>query len=324
MGSVLIIAGYGGHSGYAFAVVHELSRMGFGDNVILIAEGHGHLAEKFRKYGEVKFVTLPRRPGEPLARTAHRWIKAFWQSARIALGRNISAAFASGSNFSIPPSLAAKALRGSEVLTLEAIEHLHTPSRAVKALEKIGAMVFLHWEEQKALFPGGEVVGPIYEPPLYEPRDEGYILATTGTLGHPELLRALEALGIEKVVAQTGDVDPEPFISRNPSWRAFRYTSDIHKWIAGASIVITQQGLTASISALAYRKPTIIVWNPRVQLGATKEETVAYAEKIGASFLESPEPSALRSLIEGARVPASVYPNGAEAIARRILELVRG
>lgn len=324
MGSALIIAGYGGHSGYAFAVVHELWKLGFRDNVILVAEGQAHLVEKFREYGEVKSIALPRRPGEPLVTTLPRWARALWQSARIVLGRDISVAFASGSNFSIPPSLAAKFLKGSELLTLEAIEHFRTPSRAVRALEKIGARVFLHWEEQKALYPGGEVVGPVYEPPLYEPRDEGYVLVTTGTLGYPELLRALEALGVEEVVAQTGDVDPEPFISRNPSWRAFKYTSDIHKWIAGASVVITQQGLTASISALAYRKPTIIVWNPRVRLGAMREETRIYAERIGAAFLDSPEPSALRAAIEGAGAPAAVYPNGAEAIARRIYELASG
>ena len=315
----MMAAGYGGHSGYAYAVAYFLRQRGFRRNIILLAEGYEFLAEKFRGHGDVYTLVLPRRPGEGLLRTFPRWIKAFAGSARVLSSRNIGAVFASGSNFSIPPAIAAIVMRGSALFTIEAIEHFTTRSRSVRLLAGIGARVFLHWEEQQELFPRGVVVGPVVEPPIYEPRDEGYVLVTTGTLGHPLLFNAIDKLGLEKVVLQTGDIDPSPYQRKHTSWVVFRYTSDIHRWISGASLVITQQGVTAAISALAYRKPTIVVWNPRVVLGAELREVEVYAEKIGAVFLERPDVPSLRRAIELAEKPRAGMRNGAEKIARILI-----
>lgn len=324
LGRLLVIAGYGGHFGYAFAVLHELSRAGYRNSAILVAEGSEHLVERLRPYGDVKTSLLPRRPGEPLIRTVPRWIRALPQSIGLVMEeKRISAVFAGGSNFSILPSIMARALRGSTLYTLETIERFFTVSRAVRILRRLGAKVFLHWEEQRRLYPRGEVVGPVYEPRMYEPRDEGYVLVTTGTLGYPELISSLEKLRLERVVVQTGDLDPGPIASRNPTWRAFRYTKDIHIWIAGASLVITHQGTTAAVSALAYGKPTLVVWSPRVTLGARRDEARIYAEKIGAAFLGSPEPSLVKSAIERIGPPNVTYPNGAERIARELLDRVK-
>lgn len=316
---LLIAAGYGGHSGYAYAVANSLLRKGFRRNIILIAEGYEFLVEKFRGYGDIYTLVLPRRPGEGLLRTLPRWIRAFAESGRVISYREIGAVFASGSNFSIPPGITGLLMRGSALFTIEAIEHFTTRSRSVGLLEKIGARVFLHWEEQLELFPRGIVVGPVYEPPIYDSRDEGYVLVTTGTLGHPSLFSAIDKLGLDKVVMQTGDVDPSPYQKKRPSWVLFRYTSDIHKWISGASLVITQQGVTAAISALAYRKPTIIVWNPRVVLGAELQEVEMYAERIGAMFLKKPDVASLRKAIELAERPKTVTRNGSEKIANILI-----
>lgn len=319
-GRALLVAGYGGHAGYTYAVASELCRAGYKGSIILVAEGFNHIAEKFRGLGSVYLQVLPRRPGEPLYRGLNRWAVSFWQSAKLAIRHTIKVVFASGSNFSIPPSLTSMLIRRAKVYTLEAIERFTTPSRSTKALERLGSGIFLHWEEQREMFPNGIVVGPVYEPPIYEPRDGGYILVTTGTMGFKELFDSVEALRLDNVVVQTGDVDPTPYKARNPSWTVFRYTSDIHKWIAGASLVITQQGLTASIAAIAYSKPTVIVWNPRVVLGAPRRDVRVYAEKIGATYLEDCTPQRLREAIERGGKPGVKYSNGATLIAKTLLE----
>lgn len=314
-GEVLLIAGYGGHSGYVFAVAYELSRMGFKDNIVLVPEGYEFLADKFEPYGQVRFQVLPRRPAEPLYSGLHRWVKAFLQSINLILKHRISAVFAGGSNFSIPPSLIAKAFKNSKVYTIEAIEHFTTPSRAIKMLEAVGSTVFLHWEEQLEIFPKGIVLGPVYEPPIYEVRDEGYVFVTTGTLGHKELFDAIERLGFERVVLQSGDIDPQPYLRRNPTWIGFRYSSNIHRWIANASLVITQQGLTASIARLAYKKPTVIVWNPRVTLGASKYDVRIYAEKLETPLVEEVTFAAIREALDSVKPITKEYPNGSRKIA---------
>ncbi|MCS7108510.1 MAG: polysaccharide biosynthesis protein [Sulfolobales archaeon] len=315
---ILIVAGYGGHSGYAFAVVHELFSLGFRRNVILVAEGYEFLIDKFRPYGEVITQVLPRRPAEPLYKGLMRWFKALIQSTKLTSRYRIYSVFAGGSNFSILPSLLSKFLGGSKIFTIEAIEHFKSQSRAVKVLEAIGGTVFLHWEEQLELYPNGIVVGPVYEPPIYEVRDEGYVLVTTGTLGYKELFDSVEKLGFENVVLQSGDVDPNPYISRKPSWKVFRYTSDIHRWIANASLVITQQGVTASIARLAYRKPTIIVWNPRVTLGAKKDEVMTYAEKLEIPLVDDLTTAKLKYAINNVNPITKEYPNGSKKIASMI------
>lgn len=319
-GKLLIVAGYGGHSGYAFAVVHELLKLGFKENVIVVAEGYDFLLDKFRRYGEVCTQVIPRRAGEAIYKGIHRWIIAFYQSTRLLSKHKFRAAFSAGSNFSIPPSVLSKVM-SIPIYTIEAIEHFKKPSRAVKILEKIGATIFLHWDEQLEMYPRGVVVGPVYEPSIYEPKNGGYVLVTTGTLGYKELFDAVERLGLEKVVLQTGDINPEKYLERNPKWIAFKYTSNIHKWIANASLVITQQGLTASIARLAYGKPTIMVWNPRVKLGATKQDVKLYAEKLEIPFVETPEPNIIKRVMEEARLTDLKFSNGAHEIARHLLSI---
>lgn len=316
---VLIIAGYGGHAGYAYSVAWHLNQLGFTNNVVLVADEYRFLAERFKGLGRVEFMALPRRPGEAIYRGIHRWLKALFQSVKLLRGVDVGAVFASGSNFSIPPSLVSMLSKHAPLYTLEAIEHFTKRSRAVKILEKLGGRVFLHWDEQLELYPRGIVVGPVYEPRLYEPSNGGYVFVTTGTLGYRELFDAISSLNIERVVLQTGDIDPEPYIKKHPSWIVFKYTSDIHKWIANAEIVITQQGVTASTARLAYEKPTIIVYNPRVTLGAPRRDVEIYAEKLEAVYLEKPDSSLLKKAIENPVQPRRRYPSGAVNIAETLL-----
>ena len=46
----LIVAGYGGHAAYSFAVVYELAKLGFKLN-ILLPRGYEYLAWKFERLG---------------------------------------------------------------------------------------------------------------------------------------------------------------------------------------------------------------------------------------------------------------------------------
>ncbi len=316
---IILIAGYGGHSGYAFAVAYELFRLGFQRNIIVVAEGYEFLVEKFKPYGEVVLQTLPRKPAEPLYRGLGRWVKAFWQSAKLASKYRVNTVFAGGSNFSIPLTMTSKILNTSKIYTIEAIEHFTTRSRTVRLLEDFGGTVLLHWEEQLEIFPKGVVVGPVYEPPLYEAIDRDYVLVTTGTLGYKELFDCIEKLGFKNVVLQSGDIDPHPYVKRNPSWVAFRYTSDIHKLLAGASLVIAQQGVTASIARLAYRKPTIITWNPRVTLGASRQDVRIYAEKLEVPLVEEVSLNALRNAVDNVKPLTKTYHVGSLKVANMLL-----
>lgn len=320
---LLIIAGYGGHAGYAFAVVHELLKLGFKDNVIVVAEGYDFLLDKFKGYGEVCMQVLPRKASEALHRGIHRWFIAFHQSAKLLSKHEFKATFSTGSNFSIPPSILSK-IKSIPLYTMETIERFKKPARAVKILEKIGTTVFLHWDEQLEIYPKGRVVGPIYEPAIYEPKDEGYVLVTTGTLGYKELFDTIEKLKLEKVVLQTGDVDPEKYLKRNPKWIAFKYTSDIHKWIANASLVITHQGgATTSTARLAYGKPTIMIWNPRIRSSATKQDVEIYAQKIGVPFIEKLELSLVKKAMEEVKPICPKPSNGAYCVAQELLKRVK-
>ncbi|MEM4762405.1 MAG: glycosyltransferase [Desulfurococcaceae archaeon] len=295
----LIIAGYGGHAGYAYAVAYELIKLGV-ELDILLPRGYDYLADRFRKLGEVYYATLPRKPLEPFYRGLHRWIKALIESLKLLRGK-YDFVFASGSNFSIPASTTLKILRNQRIYTLEAVDHIYTKSKAVNALSKLGAVVFLHWEEQLKMYPDGVVVGPVYEPALYEPRNEGYVLVTTGTLGAREVFDALVQLELEKAVVQTGDVEPEQYFERKPQWVFFKYTSDLYKWIAGADVVVTHPGVTAATARLAYGKPLVLVYTKRHSKLFIREEVKALASKLNAAYLEEPTPDKLYEALEKAR-----------------------
>ncbi|MEM4904243.1 MAG: polysaccharide biosynthesis protein, partial [Desulfurococcaceae archaeon] len=69
----LILAGYGGHAGYAFAVAEELVKRGV-ELEVLLPRGYRYLEKRFEKLGSVRYATLPRKPLEPLYKGVHRWL----------------------------------------------------------------------------------------------------------------------------------------------------------------------------------------------------------------------------------------------------------
>lgn len=257
----LIVAGYGGHAGYAYAISSELVK----HNVqldILLPRRYEYLEKKFANLGKIIYITLPRRPLEPIYKGVHRWFMTTIES--ISLSRNeYDFIFSAGSNFSISPSIFLKVFRNVYLFTLEDVNRFSRPSKSVKLLKSFGGIVFLHWEEQLSLYQDGIVVGPVFEPRLYEPIDEGYVLVTLGTLGSREVFDTVVKLNLDKLVIQTGDLDPTPYAAINPNWIVFKYTDDMHRWLAKASVVVTHPGTTAVTARLAYNKPVVLIYTKR-------------------------------------------------------------
>ena len=316
---VLITAAPGGHSGYAYAIGYYIREMGGEPH--FLAPPVEWLRRKLSHIGTVHTAPLPRRPGEPLLRTLPRWPRAFWTALR-RVSRQFDALVACGSNFSIPPAVAAR-LRGVPVYNVESIVRIVDAARTPRLLYRFSRATLLHWEEQRRHYPKGVVVGPIYEPPSLEPRDGGYILVTAGTTGHSRLFRALLDLPLEEVVVQTGAVDPEPLRSRRPRWRFIRFTPELDKLIAEASLVVTHfPGMTSATAALAYGKPVVLVPASHLKLSASLENMRIYAAKIGAAVAQDAIPEELQRAIEEAPRLARQrpsYPIGAREAARLIL-----
>lgn len=314
----LIVAGYGGHAGYAFAVAYELVKAGTKLDVLL-PRGHEYLAKKFNGIGRVYYMTLPRRPLEPFHKGLHRWFIAFIESLKIAL-EEYDFVFTSGSNFSVPPSTTLRLLKKTPLYVLEDVNRFTKPAKAVKALRAFGATTLLQWNEQKALYPDGVIVGPVYEPALYRPRNEGYLLVTLGTIGSHEVFNTVVKLDIEKAVVQTGDIDPKLYSKEKPNWTFFRYTEDLHWWLAGASAVITHPGTTAVTARLAYNKPVVIVYTKRHSPLYPKSDVKKLAEKLGAVLVEAVSPEALiKALKEAEKLSRPSLRNGAIEISRIIV-----
>lgn len=296
---VLFTAAPGGHSGYAYAIAYYLRSYGI-EPVFIVAEHDKWAPKKLERLGEVIRAPMPRLPGEPLYKTIHRWPAAFLRAVRI-VRKEYRVLVSCGANLSIAPGVAAKTKR-LKLVNVESIVRLSTPGRTPRLLHRLADKTLVHWPEQVKLLPGAEVVGPIYEPPRYKPRDEGYILVTTGTMGHKLLFDALSKLGLRNIVLQTGKVDPEPYRRRNPAWHVFRFDPDLDKWIAGASLVITHfPGMTSATAALAYKKPVILVAAPHLRLSAPQRDGPLYAKKIGAIYLSRISPRSLEEAIKEAR-----------------------
>jgi UDP-N-acetylglucosamine:LPS N-acetylglucosamine transferase len=315
----LVIAGYGGHAGYAFAMAYELARRGV-ELDVLLPKGYEHLSSKFTGLGRTRYAVLPRKPLEPFYRGIHRWLLAFSSTLRL-VKENYDFVFAAGSNFSIPASTWLKTLRNIPVYVVEDVNRFSRPAKAVGLLHMLGARVLLHWREQRELYRDGVVVGPLYEPVLSKPSDMGYLLVTLGTLGSKEVFEAVTNLNYKIAVVQTGDIDPRAYAVRRPDWVFFKYVDDFHRWIAGASIVVTHPGTTAVTARLAYGKPVVLVYTKRHSPLYPKKDVEMLAKMLKAAFIDEVTPENLEAAIQEAmRLEKPVYENGARNASDLILK----
>ncbi len=332
---IYVIASGGGHTGYAIAVVERLLslRPSLSNKIVFITPRSDLWSVKrlYRRLGsglDIEFVAKPRKPVESIYRLLANTPKAVidsWKSIR-----EPCIVLATGSNHSLYPVLVALVKRVKHVFTIEAIDRVYTFSKANMAMYKLfKATIFLHWIEQKRNYGNGLVVGPIVEKPLYKPRDQGYILVITGSMGHKKLIDLLLETSIEDVVVQTGRIDPQYILSRKPSWRAFRFDPDIDKWIAGASLVIGHQGLTIAEAAISYGKPVVLAYNPDLPQTSGLIDSIMLARKLNGYFIDPRrcDPQRLTSIIEHITTHRDLvgrrrYCEGAFVVAKALLNII--
>ena len=322
--NIVVSASGGGHTGRAAALGHFLRTMNgsCSENLyFVIRRGDKWTSSKVGKLGGIIEVRSIRNVNESIVKGIIRLPAAFIDAWR-RLPSSICSFVSMGASISIPAAITAK-LRGARIYNVETIVRFVKPSLTARALRPISDVTVLHWEEQRKIHPGGIVYGPLYPPPLHEPRDDGYVLVTGGSYGFPELFRTVSELGLDRVVMQTGRIDPEPLKKRNPGWIVFRFDPEFDKWLARAHIVITHFGNTAVEAALTYHKPVIMVYNPAWRTAAGLEDAKIFAKKINAVFLPKPPTrEELRAAIrEAENTKPPRYPNGAEKLAKELKEL---
>ncbi len=312
MAKVLLLGGLGGHSGQAFAIAKFLrdERIAFD-----VATFPG-TEKRFEGLAE-RIMTFPQLLMPPKRRPNPRGILSLYKILTL---KKYDIVIANGSNFAVLPSLWEK-LRGGTLINIETIDAVVVPNKATKFLSKFANFTVIHWEELKKHYPKAMVSGPIYEPPLYEPEDEGYVLVTAGTLGYEELfLEAIRQLSKNfKLVIQTGRVNPEKF--KRDGVRAFRYVEDFHKVLAKAKAVVgVFPGTTPATATLAYNKPTVIVPNLKLRSAASLENMKPFAEKVGAVIGDLND---LEGALEKAfRTRRPRYENGAKKVVQLVLEVL--
>jgi len=317
--SILILAGGGGHTGYAYALAQALyarASLSF-----LSPEGDALGERRLSKFGHTDFLIKPRGPKTPAHEFAIRFGKAFKESLR-KVTNNFDAVVSTGSNFCIPPAVVAR-VKGMPLISIESSVRFLRASKTARVLQPLSTITALQWQEQRRLLKG-VVTGPLLPKPEVEPWNGGYILVTGGTYGHKLLFDILAESDLHRVVLQTGMIDPTPYMERHPEWKTVRLTERFHELLAGAEVVVTHFGSTV-LEAVIYRKPTVLVPNPEWVRTAGVEDAKCLAKKVNAVLLSEINLEALLDAIDEARgrkVP--LLPNGAENLANKILELLQG
>ncbi len=314
---VLILAGGGGHTSIALALAQALR--GKAETSFLIPEKDRLSDELLSPYGPVKELIKGRYPQTSNLLFPFRLAASFYHSFPL-VNVDYDVVVSTGSNFCIPPALIAW-LKSIPVINIESRVAITKPSKTAQLLQHFSRRTLLQWEEQKKNLEG-VVTGPIFPEKRYEARDLGYILVTGGTEGHRQLFDAIVELDLEKVVMQTGKVDPAPYREKHPNWTIIPYSTEFEKLVAESSIVITHQGGGTIFEALIYEKPLIIVFNPELTRTANTEDMLVLARKVEAPFLEVVDGAKIKSLIQEAESHKKPhFENGRVKAAEVILEL---
>ncbi len=318
--AVLLLAGGGGHTGYAYALAQALH--GRCELYSLVPAGDRLSLQRLSKYSTVSQLTKPRGPKTPTYRFVSRLITSGIKSLQLVKSRH-RVVVSTGSNFCIPPSLAAY-LKGGQLINIESSVRFTRASSTARILSRISKITALQWEDQKELFPGGTVYGPFVPSPEAPITDGGYILVTGGTFGHKALFDAISATSYKNVVLQTGVVAQEPYRLQHPEWEIFDFSPTFYRYIAAASVVVTHFGETALESALVYKKPTVIVVNPEWTRTVGVEDAARLTKHLGAQLVTEPNTDSLRNAIEASSsFTPPALPDGSKRLADDILQLLK-
>lgn len=314
-GSVLVLAGGGGHTGYAHILAQNLE--GRAELSFLVPDDDPLSRMRLEPFGRVQTLVKPRHPRTPLHRFITRLFQSFLQSMTRIPG-DCSVVISTGSNFCIPPALISW-LRGVPLINLESADRFVKPSKTARILQPFSAVTALQWEEQRK-FLRGRVFGPLLPRRRVEPWEGGYVLIASGTYGYKELLEVASESRLKDVVLQTGIVDPGRYIRRHPDWRVITTTERFYELIAGAGVVVAPPGATP-LEAVTYGKPVVIVKYPEWSRAGILEEATLFAEKLNAPLLSELSPEALVKAIEetkGREMPR--LRNGGRALAEYIVK----
>ena len=314
MKKILILAGGGGHAGYAYALAQKL----YGKAELEFFAPDDFSRRKLSRFGKTRHLIKPRGPKTPLYRFLPRLAYAFFQSFAKMITRKYDVVVSTGSNFCIMPAIVAW-MKGIPIVNIESCVRFTKVASTVRKLRYLTDLTMLQWEEQKNLIEG-TVVGPIYPKPLQDPRDCGYILVTGGTYGFKELFDLVSETGLDNVILQTGKVDPEPYRKKHPRWGVFSLTENFSRVIRDAGVVVTHFGSTI-LEAVAYRKPLVIVPNPEWFRTAGPEDAEQLTKKLNAVLvLDLTREALLNAIAEAKRRNPPDLPNGAENLASLLLE----
>ena len=320
MVKVILLAGGGGHTGYAYSLAQHLS--GKCDLEAFYPQNDELSDKRLSKFAETKPLVLPRGPKTGMGPFVKGLARSFLQSSKLLKGKYVIVS--TGNNFCIPPSLISWT-KSNPIVSLEASVRFVGPSKTANILRRFAKVTALHWEEQKKIFPNGEVFGPIIAEPAVEPHNGGYVLVTGGTYGHSGLIQSLDSLDLENVVVQSGPHNLEKLKEKHPTWKIFSWSDKFHEILAGADVVVTASGSTVLESALVYKKPTIISYNPEWTRTAKYEDILMLSKKVNGVLLEKFSHETLMDAIEKARKqkPPEIK-SGASKLSERILELAEG
>jgi len=312
---VLILAGGGGHTGYAHILAQELA--GRAELSFLVPDDDPLSKARLEPFGRVQALVKPRHPTTPF----HRFIpRLLWSSLQSLMRISVeySVVVSTGSNFCIPPALVAW-LKRIPLITIESADKFETPSRTARILQHFSTVTVLQWEEQRKNLKG-TVFGPFLPRRRVEPWEGGYILIACGTYGYEELLEAASESHLKNVVLQTGDVDPERYKKKHPEWKVFATTDRFYELVAGAEVIVAPPGATP-LEAVTHGKPVVIVKYPEWSLAGTLEDARLFAEKLNAPLLSELSPRALVDALEEAkRRDKPKLKNGARILAEYIVE----
>jgi UDP-N-acetylglucosamine--N-acetylmuramyl-(pentapeptide) pyrophosphoryl-undecaprenol N-acetylglucosamine transferase len=313
---ILILAGGGGHTGYAQILAEELK--GKADLSFLVPDDDPLSRSRLEPYGTVESLIKPRHPRTSNWVFIVRLLKAFLNSSSL-IPRNLDVVVSTGSNFCIPPAIIAW-MKGIPNVYLESRVRFTSPSKTASILRHFSKLIALQWEEQKK-FINGTIFGPLLPKRKLEPWDGGYILVAGGTYGYKKLFDAFMDTAYENVTLQTGGLDPTPYIEKHPKWKVISYSDTFHELLAGAKVVVCPPGGTP-IEALVYKKPIVIVRYPMWTRAAGLDDTRLFAERLNAPLLSSLTPQAIEKAVEEALTRD--HPNftsGTETLVESILSL---
>jgi UDP-N-acetylglucosamine:LPS N-acetylglucosamine transferase len=314
----LILAGGGGHTGYAYALAQALEKEA--SLFFLVPKGDDLSERRLNRFGEVKFLRKPRGPKTPTHMFAVNSLEAFIGSVKL-ISSQLDVVVGAGSNFCVPPAIVAW-IRRIPIVNIESPVRFSRPSKTARLLQHFAVITALHWEEQRKLL-NGVVVGPILPKPELSSEDGDYILVTGGTHGHKLLFDAISDSNMRNVIMQTGPVNPEPYAKRHPECKVFATYKRFHEYLAGARVVVTHFGLTALEAAALYRKPTVLVVNPEWTRTVGAEDAENLARKLDAVLITNVTTENLLTAIEAAE--NRKHPklrDGAKRLATMILELL--